>query len=150
MTELTGTWSLRSWYNETEDGQQIYPMGQDATGYISYSADGFVFVHISAPERAHYVLNDPYGGTAEEDSAAMKSQITYAGRYERQGDVVTHFVDHASFPNWVGTSQVRKLQFNGTYLRLSASGAVFQGKPITAYLEWERAAPSQSGSIKSG
>ena len=138
-TPLVGTWSLIGWYNKTNDGQRFYPLGEDATGYISYSHDGYVFVHVMARDRAMYSLNDPFEGTIEEDSAAMKSQITYAGTYEHNGDQVVHNVTHASCPNWVGTRQVRRVELIGDRLRLSAAGALFQGREVTAFVDWERA-----------
>lgn len=137
---LTGTWSLLAWYNQTDDGNRIYPLGPEATGYISYSHDGFVFVHLMAVGRRMFAANDPFGGSADEDSAAMKSQITYAGPYEFHGDHVIHRVTHASCPNWVGTEQTRQVEFFGDRLRLSAAGAVFQGRQVTAYVDWQRAA----------
>ena len=135
---LLGTWELVAWYNQTADGQKHYPLGQDATGYISYSGDGFVFVQIAAGNRAYYRVNDPFGGTETEDSAAMKSQISYSGTFEIRGDHVIHHVTHATCPNWIGTEQIRKVEFNGDDLRLSATGAVFQGKEVTAYVDWKR------------
>jgi hypothetical protein len=117
-------------------------LGADATGYISYSADGFVFVQMSARERMAYAINDPFGGTVEEDSAAVKSQIAYAGRYHVEGDTVIHRVTEASCPNWVGTEQHRKIQFTAEGLQLSAAGAVFQGQTVTAYVNWIRAEPN--------
>lgn len=138
-TPLLGTWSLLDWYNETDTGQRLHPLGPNATGYISYSQDGFVFVHMMAPERALFAVNDPFGGTAEEDSAAFKSQITYAGRYEYHGDHVIHHVTQASCPNWIGTDQVRHVAFFDQCLRLSAAGATFQGQTVIACVEWQRA-----------
>lgn len=140
-TPLLGTWSLLSWYNEMEDGQRVYPMGADAFGYISYAPDGFVFVHIAAAGRVPYAVNDPLGGTIVEDSAAMKSYITYAGRFAHQGERVVHYVTTASCPNWVGTEQTRDVRFRGNKLQLSAAGAFFQGARVTACLEWERPTP---------
>ena len=136
---LLGTWRMLAWYNETTDGRRIYPLGEAATGYISYSADGYVFVHIMAESRTPYAINDPFNGTAEEDMAAMKSHITYAGPYTFQGDHVLHHVTHASCPNWVGSVQWREVALSGDRLTLSAGGAVFQGEEVTAYVEWERA-----------
>jgi hypothetical protein len=136
---LVGTWSMLEWYNVDTDGQKHYPLGRNATGYISYSSDGFVFVHLMAADRQLYVENDPFGGSATEDSMAMKSQITYAGPYAYTKDQVTHHVTHASCPNWVGTDQIRDITFDGDRLILSASGATFQGKSVTAYVIWERA-----------
>lgn len=136
---LLGTWSLLSWYNETKDGRRIYPIGKNISGYISYAPDGFVFVHIMAADRQNYAVNDPLGGTLAEDSAAMKSQITYAGRYEDHGDHVVHQVTTASCPNWVGTKQVRQVRLSGNDLQLSAAGIILQQEEVTAYLDWKRA-----------
>ena len=138
-TPLTGTWALVAWYNKTQDGKRIYPLGERATGYLSYSPDGFVFVHLSAADRSLYSVNDPFGGTAEEDAAAIKSQITYAGPYEFHGDHVIHRVTQSSCPNWVGTKQRRMVEFRGEGLRLSAQGALFQGEEVTAIVDWQRA-----------
>lgn len=140
--QLLGTWKLIRWYNLSQDGTEIYPLGNDASGYISYSRDGFVFVHLMAANRAPYALNDPFGGTLEEDAAAVKSHISYAGLYECAGDEVVHRVTHASCPNWVGSEQIRRVRFEGDRLELSAAGARFQGRLVTAYVLWERAASS--------
>ncbi len=139
---LIGTWQLVHWYNVSDKGETTYPLGREATGYISYSSDGFVFVHLTAANRPLYAVNDPFGGTVEEDSAAVKSQISYAGPYEYRGDVVIHKVTHATCPNWVGTEQVRQIRFDGERLELSATGATFQGHLGTAYVLWERAVPT--------
>ena len=136
---LIGTWSLIDWYNETKTGQRLYPLGPNASGCISYSDDGFVFVHLMAADRVLFAENDPFGGTMKEDSTAFKTQITYAGRYEYHGDHVIHHVTQASFPNWIGTDQVRQVEFVGQNLRLSAVNANFQGQKVTAFVDWKRA-----------
>ncbi|NVO55551.1 lipocalin-like domain-containing protein [Rhodobacteraceae bacterium B1Z28] len=138
-TPLIGTWSLIDWYNQTDTGQRLHPLGTNATGYISYSQDGFVFVHLMASDRVLFAENDPFGGTVAEEAAAFKTQITYAGRYEYHGDHVIHHVTQASFPNWIGTDQVRQVEFIGRNLRLSAENAAFQGQKVTAFVEWKRA-----------
>ncbi len=138
---LLGTWSLVAWYNQTRDGQKLHPLGRDATGHICYSSDGYVFVQISAANRVPFALGDPFGGTMAEDSAAMKSQITYAGTFEYHGSHVVHHVTQSCCPNWVGTEQVRQVKFENEGLRLSAAGAIFQGQEVTAYVDWKRAKP---------
>lgn len=135
---LIGTWSLLSWYNETSTGERLYPLGEEASGYISYSQDGFVFVHMMSSGRASFAVNDPFGGSVTEDSGAFKSHITYAGPYEYHGQTVIHHVMQASCPNWIGTKQVREVSFPEGRLRLSAPNAVFQGHRVTAFVDWER------------
>lgn len=136
---LIGTWLMLDWYNVEDNGQKHYPLGEQATGYINYSKDGFVFVHLMAADRQLYSINDPFCGSETEDSVAIKSQITYAGPYSFKGDEVVHHVTHSSCPNWVGSDQVRKVVFEGDRLILSAAGASFQGKSVTAYVIWTRA-----------
>ena len=137
-TSLVGTWRLACWYNEVEGGSRDYPMGEDAIGHISYSSDGYVFVHIMTADRALYAENDPFGGSPEEDSAAVKSHLSYSGRYEDRGDHVIHHVEIASCPNWAGTQQVRKKKLEGQSLYLSAEATQFQGREVTAVLRWDR------------
>jgi hypothetical protein len=138
-SQLIGTWVLQSWYNEAADGTRRYPLGRDAVGYISYAADGFVFVHIMAADRAAFAAQDPFGGTEAEDVAAMKSHLTYAGRYQDLGDRAVHSVTTSSCPNWVGSEQVRYVTLTGDRLQLRALRTVMQGERITAYWNWTRA-----------
>ena len=67
-----------------------------------------------------YAEDDPLSGTPGEDSAAVKSYLSYAGPYEYQGDRVVHRVTQSSFPNWVGSEQIRKVRFEDDPLELSA------------------------------
>ena len=136
---LIGTWRLVSWYNETQDGERIYPLGTEAKGYISYSIEGFVFVHVMAANRPPFALNDPFGGSLKEDSSAMKSHISYAGSYECRGSNVIHRVTVSSCPNWVGTEQIRIVSLDKDRLVLSADGVRFQGNVVTAHILWDRA-----------
>lgn len=138
-SSILGTWRLLSWYNELEDGTRIYPLGEDATGFISYSSDGFVFVQMVAANRAHYSVNDPFGGSIEEDALAIKSQISYSGSFFERDSQVVHVVEAATCPNWVGTEQVRNVEFFDSKLVLSAQGAKFQGQTVTAYVHWQKA-----------
>ncbi|MET4806442.1 lipocalin-like domain-containing protein [Limibacillus sp. MBR-115] len=49
--KLLGIWQLIGWYNLREGGSKGYPLAEGASGYISYSPDDFVFVHLSAAGR---------------------------------------------------------------------------------------------------
>ena len=49
---LVGTWRLVSWENRSvEDDEVSYPLGKDATGYIMYNQDGYMFVAIMGHNR---------------------------------------------------------------------------------------------------
>ncbi|MGH1419795.1 MAG: lipocalin-like domain-containing protein [Hyphomicrobiaceae bacterium] len=136
---LIGTWHLKSWYLETENGVKHFALGPDASGYISYSEDGYIFVHIIAAGRQLNASDDLFSGTVAEDSAALKSQLSYAGRYEYREGQVTHHVKFSSHPNWVGTEQVRYVRFfDENQLELRANGSRMQDHVGTGYIIWER------------
>ena len=137
-SRIIGTWDLLSWYNELSDRSKTYPMGDSATGKICYTDGGFVYVHISAENRDHFVINDPFNATDSENTAAAKSHISYCGTFEQRGTEILHFVEIASIPNWVGTVQRRNYEFLGDDLVLSAEGAKFAGHNVTACLHWRR------------
>lgn len=135
---ILGTWNLVKWSNQLDDGTKIHPFGEDPTGYIHYAEDGHVFVHIMMGNRENYGGTDPFKGTSDEDAAAIKSQISYAGTYKFINGKIVHHVTISSFPNWVGGDQVRDFDIIDGQLHLSATGAQFQGQNVTATLIWKR------------
>ncbi len=136
---LIGTWHLVSWHVETTSGEKAFPLGEDAKGYISYSRDGFVFVHIMSASRERYENDGLFCGSPEEDVAAINSQLSYSGPYDFQEGQVTHRVTISSHPNWVGTEQVRKVHIDGDQLELSVGGSQLQGFDGTTYVIWKKA-----------
>jgi len=53
---LIGTWSLA-------DGQVSHSLGKDASGYIMYNDDGYMFVAIMAPKRLRFAMSPMVGAT---------------------------------------------------------------------------------------
>lgn len=134
------TWRLVSWENRDQDtGEVEYPLGSDAVGFIRYTADAHVFVHIMAADRANLPGDDLFGGSDAEAARAMRTQVSYCGRYQLDGEHVVHRVDVASFPNWVGSEQRRRFEFRNGNLRLSAEGIRIGGRRVSAFLTWEPA-----------
>src|SRR5215212_2242457 len=71
---LIGTWRLLSWeIRSVEDGQVTYPLGKDATDYIMYNEDGYMFVAIMAPHRLRFVADDLLSATKEEEAQAEEA-----------------------------------------------------------------------------
>jgi hypothetical protein len=106
---LIGTWKLLSWENRSveEDGRISYPLGEDATGYIMYNQDGYMFVAIMSPYRLKFAGGDLLSGTTEEEAQAEETFLSYCGRYELREDRVIHQIELSSFPNWVSVDQER-------------------------------------------
>ena len=138
---LVGTWRLVSWENRDGQGQVTWPVGQDARGYIMYTADGYMSVHIMMANRAPFAAGDLLGGSSAEKAGAAETYIAYAGRYERRANTVIHHVELSLFPNWVGTQQERLLEVHGDRLTLSTAPLLLDGRQQTAHLIWERVSP---------
>ncbi len=138
-----GTWRLISWENRDAGGQLGYPLGPDALGYITYTADGYIFAQIMAAGRATLATQNPFGGVDAEAAAAARSHMSYCGKYEvrtgGENDEVVHRVAISDFPNWVGGEQLRFYKFEGEKLILSAPPFQTKKGEITTFLIWERA-----------
>jgi hypothetical protein len=136
---LIGTWRLLSWENRSVlDGQISYPLGKDATGYIMYNEDGYMFVAIMGPNRLRFAADDLLSATKEEEAQAEETYVSYCGRYEFHGDKVVHHVELSLFPNWVGGDQERLVELRGNRLTLSTRPILLRGIQQTAHLIWER------------
>ncbi len=136
-----GTWRLISWENRDETGQLGYPLGPEAVGYLTYTADGHVFAQIMAAARTPLATQNPFGGSDAEAAAAARSHMSYCGSYEVRGSEVIHRVAVSDFPNWVGGEQLRFYKFEDGKLVLSAPPFQTRKGEITPFLIWERANP---------
>jgi hypothetical protein len=141
--ELIGTYKLISWENRHESGEISYPLGPDAKGLISYSQDGFVFVHIMAVNRKAFSSGDLFGGEASEIVAGATSHISYCGTYKIENQDVIHRVQICSFPNWVSTEQRRHFHFDNGNLLLSAEGLKIKSERVGVYLIWQPLGPNK-------
>ena len=133
-----GTWKLLSWENRTLEGEVTHPLGEDASGYIAYTEDGYVFVAIMRSGRTPFAAGDLLTGSTAEKAGAAETYVSYCGRYELRGDTVVHHVELSLFPNWVGVAQERLVEVAGNRLALSTRALLLEGKQRTAHLLWER------------
>lgn len=135
---LIGTWRLISWENRSLDGRVSYPFGQDAVGYIMYNQDGYMFVAIMCPNRAHFASGDLLRESTQDKVEAAETYLSYCGRYEFQGGKVVHHVELSLFPNWIDVDQERLVELTGDRLTLSTRPMLLEGMQQTAYLVWGR------------
>jgi hypothetical protein len=136
---LVGTWRLVSWENRTLDGEVSHPLGDDPSGYIAYTEDGYVFVAIMGAARRLFVAGDLLTGSTAEKAGAAETYVSYCGRYEFHRETVLHHVELSLFPNWVGVTRERLVRISGDQLTLSTRPLLLQGRQQTAHLLWERA-----------
>jgi len=137
---LIGTYQLVSWENRHASGKVSYPLGPDAQGFISYTPDGYMFVHLMARNRQPHALDDLFGGKPAELQRSATSHLSYCGRFELDGNDVIHHASVCSYPNWVDTQQRRALKFHDGKLQLSAYGVRLGSETVDAHLVWQRVA----------
>ena len=143
---LLGTWQLVRWDITYGDGRPpSLPYGDQATGLIVYTGDGFMSACIAAGGRMPMSSASVRSAPAAERLASFESYFQYAGHYQmRQGTEglqVVHRVSHSLNPNFVGSEQVRNVTFDADgVLTLSASDTVPNSAVARHHrLMWKRA-----------
>jgi hypothetical protein len=137
---LLGTWRLISFEARDSKGQLQYPLGQDVSGLLVYDAAGNMSAHVMRNERPLFAANDPECGTDAEVRAAFEGHGSYFGTYtiDLARQTVTHHVRGASYPNWIGSDQLRHFKFDGSRLLLSTPPLVSGGQSLEYVAIWER------------
>ena len=74
--------------------------------------------------------------------AAFDSYMNYAGRWTLRDNVVTHQIEHATNPNWIGASRERTIDHQGDRMVLSG---FFADGVTRAVIVWRRASSSDLG-----
>jgi hypothetical protein len=139
-SSLVGTWRLVSYEARDSEGKRQYPLGERVSGQLMYDASGNVSAHVMKNDRPLFAANDSGRGTDAEVRAAFEGHASYFGTYtiDQEAQTVTHHVQGASYPNWVGGDQLRYFKFDGARLRLSSPPILFAGQSLEYVLIWER------------
>src|SRR5689334_11129097 len=88
---LVGTWKLVSALNMTDQGEvKKDPYGQNPTGFLTYTTDGWMMAIITNRGRKPLSVPDYISAPAEERAAAFATLFAYAGRYTVTGNKVIH------------------------------------------------------------
>jgi len=135
--DFIGTWRLVSVETRKEDGS-LHRRGS-RTGFIIYSADGYMSVAFMKEGRSEFASGDIRGGTIEEKVEALNGYISYSGKYAVEGDSVFHHIEVSLFPNWIGEKQERFYEFDGKRLTLSTPLQLVGGTQLSSHLVWEKA-----------
>ncbi len=111
--KFVGSWELKKWTAELNDGTIIFPFGEDALGRISYESNGSMSVHLMKNNRLKFHSEDPLQAKPEEVIVAFNEFLSYCGTYKvyTNPNQVVHQIDISSFPNWTGQNQIRKFEF---------------------------------------
>jgi hypothetical protein len=135
--DFIGAWRLVSW--EARAGDEVtFPFGKDARGLLIYTATGQMSVFLSQSNRTPFAKSEAKAGTEEEKVAAFDSCFAYAGTFEVADGRVTHRLEDCTFPNWIGTAQVRFVRPSGDRLVLETPPLPSGDRQAVSRLVWER------------
>jgi hypothetical protein len=134
-TALIGAWRLLSLRSVRPDGTVEYPLGPDAIGQIVYTENGRMSAQLMRSGPVPFQAGDAQQATDEEKLTAYQAYTGYYGsfRIDAEAGAVIHEVEGSSFPNMIGTDQVRFYQINEDRLDLEADSP--QGR---SHVAWQR------------
>jgi len=141
--ELEGTWRLAAWRRIAPDGTVTFPLGVAAQGLLTYSADGYMSVVMTAAGRPIISGDDPLGGETTKRADAYSTCLAYAGTYERRGDTVVHRIEDSLFPNWSGAVEPRSISNRDGQLVLRTEPKPGASGATVNELAWTR--PTERG-----
>ncbi len=138
--QVVGAWRLVACTARSQDGDVIYPYGQQPRGRLMYDVTGQMSVHLMRADRPAFASSVRSESTPDETKGAFDGFDAYFGTYElREAEgVVIHHVEGSLFPNWTGTDQTRFFTIAGDQLILSTPPIRYQGTMITLELVWAR------------
>ncbi|EIA18919.1 hypothetical protein KKC_15239 [Listeria fleischmannii subsp. coloradonensis] len=127
LTEyLIGTWELVD-YDYQIDGKKSEPLGQNPTGFLMYTPDGYVSAQMMKQGRPAYKSRDLHTGTVKEMAEAAHGYLAYAGAYkvidfDEESNTITvlHTMSVSMNPTWLGETQKRFAQFKDGLLTITA------------------------------
>ena len=136
---FVGAWSLASWESRSSAGEVTLPYDGNPAGQITYTADGRMSAQLMQAGRA---FPDAAEATGQEmRDAILGGFFSYYGDYsvDMEAGVVTHHVEGALLPGWVGSDRPRSFTFDGRdRLILSTEPDPARGGGAVGVLVWER------------
>ena len=138
--DIEGLWNLLSMEQRYDDGRVLYPFGRNVEGRIYYGADKSMFCAIQKRGRTPFSTGKQWTADDSEKARAYDDYLTYCGRYEMDGDTVTHHIEISLYPDWIGKQQARKIQLVNNLLHITARLEDGTPEARTSLLTWERAA----------
>lgn len=117
------TWKLVSYKSQDKDGEVIYPLGEEAHGYIYFSNDEFMGVQIMATDHENLLLEKVVMNTKTEKKMRELGYHAYSGRYEinEKKMILTTTIKVSLLSEYIDTLQKRKITLDedSGILRLS-------------------------------
>ncbi len=121
-----GIWQLLSLTTTNIETNQVSrPWGENPSGQLWYSASGRMHATLTADHQMRKVpVPDSADASKDREQLYMNSSAYY-GTWKANGDTLTHKVEAATNPAWVGSEQIR-------YLRMEEGNLVIDTAPLLA------------------
>jgi hypothetical protein len=134
--KIVGTWKLVSVVYEDQATKERTPvLGEKPRGYQIATPEGRWLALVTAENR-------PVPKTDEERAQALRTMISYSGRYRVEDGKVTTKVEVAWNEAWVGGEQVRFIRFEGDDLLHIESPPMphpnMNNKVVRIIVTWQR------------
>jgi Lipocalin-like domain len=131
---LVGGWRLVEYSVTTAAGGEAdRPLGDNPLGTILYTPDGYMSAQLARP------------GPYEDGQKPVAYAIAYSGPYDvdEQTRTVAHHVQVSVIPSWLGTTQIRQVQFRepGMLVLSAAEQRPRDGVTTTTTITWSRQPP---------
>ena len=131
---LVGCWRLVGFSVTAAEGNETdHPLGNNPLGTILYTPDGYMSAQLGRP------------GPYEDDQKPDAYYLAYSGPFDvdEQTSTVAHQVQVSVIPNWVGTTQIRRVQFRepGTLVLSASEPRPSDGVMTTTSVTWSRQRP---------
>lgn len=136
---ITGVWSLAAVENINPDGSKTLPYGNDPNGLLIFDTSGRYAIQILKAIRPKVAAGDKNKATPEENAALVQGNNSHFGRYsvDETNRTITFQVEHAFYPNWEGTVQVRSYTMKDNELKYIVTQTT-NGGAVTAVVVWRK------------
>ena len=138
---FAGTWRLQQAFAEKDGVRQAFPLGEGTKGRIMYDDIGHMSAQLMSKERVNFSSRVPKEIPLEEISRAYHEYTSYYGTYTLDVDAgtITHHVEGALAPQWIGGDQLRYFKFDGDDLVLTTPPMkVADGSKVVNTLVWRK------------
>jgi hypothetical protein len=117
--DIEGAWTLVSTDDVRPDGSRKPLYGAKPAGLLIFLPNGtYSLQNMNTTEQKKFASGDRANGTPEEYKAAVLASNPHWGKWKVNpaDQTLTFQIEYALFPNWAGTTQVRKFTLRGDEL----------------------------------
>jgi hypothetical protein len=121
--DIVGTYTVASFWNVQGDKRtELY--GPHPKGLMRLDASGRYVVVLMRPDLPKFASNNRTTGTAEEYRAVAMGSFVHLGTYTVAEGHIIFRLENATYPNWDGEVQKRKVTVAGDELKYEVSSTM--------------------------